>query len=329
FTEIDELDIAGDIPPLNLIRLNNWSDGNSVTFHTNKVIIGLRSKSRDDPFGASIFEAFFNLGDEQLVPFTAVAYGANTAAANDIEAPSGRVATYNPVGVEAMADRVTLTLFNTAARSTAGRFRALLRGYQTGGVAGEIELELAIDLQDLGVETFVSKIVATQNLLDWQLFDFGNITMPGDDLLNDTDQINDVDIRLRASAASGTPNFTFADLVLIPVDEFSGEFTDFDSAFAGFIGYQPNIGRVVFDMDSVTLPRRRVRAPLTDVNRIAIPTWEINAAGEVILQANADQRYWFLVARGDGSGDLFWEPWLFHSVWMNANQQYYSMRGSR
>lgn len=337
-TEIDDAQVGGDIPAIATVKLRNTSDGNAVVWHTSKLILGLRSVTRDhDPTGTRTpFEAFVNFGNTQLLSFQQNVHGANTTAVADIEAPSGIMSQYNPLGAEAMADRIEVRFTaDRAYATTPGRYRILMRGAQIGGAAGDISVRLLVENAPTNIPFYTSETIATPNTLDWQLFDFGDVLLPGAGLMNTNEEFWGLAFTFQASALNGTPNFNFYDFILMPADEWSGEITDWDPAYGAFLGYlSAVVERTLMKVDSTELPRRKLRASLYTVGAsppelMQIPTWKVNAPGEIIFQANTDQRYWFLAAKGDGAGDLFWYPWLAHYVHMQCNQRYLSMRGSR
>ena len=116
-------------------------------------------------------------------------------------------------------------------------------------------------------------------------------------------------------------------MVLIPVDEWLGDFTDQANG-----ANSPVTGGYYLDVDSATFPKRSVRAMVRNNGTGYIKNvFQPATNGEVILQANARQRLWFFFARTDSAGSSTWysESFVSAKITLKANQRYLSMRGDR
>jgi hypothetical protein len=85
------------------------------------------------------------------------------------------------------------------------------------------------------------------------------------------------------------------------------------------------------DIDSVRNPKvlGRSLVRLDDGNESISSNYEFATNGEVILQANADQRVWVLSAHIGSNSEWLSEPSVAWSVQVTKNQRYLTQRGSR
>jgi len=154
--------------------------------------------------------------------------------------------------------------------------------------------------------------------------DMGMVNIPGPTALKFSEHSNSIVFTIYASCAAASILY-FYDLILIPVDEWSGDFED--------TGQQTNLtqGRYLL-VDSVLHPKAQIRSLARDtVNDNVLSVWRPIANGEAMLQANADQKMWHLVMYYDGvSGvEIVARPDICHSVEVERTQKYLSMRGDR
>lgn len=324
---VDEADIKGDIPSHICLQLTNVSDkdgpaGNAPDLYDNKIICGLRSESR----GLS-FNAYLNASDEQnptgLVCAAAVA---TTTFADSIVAPTGRRAVYNPTAaVTTMTTQLTWTISTSVARDYYGVYHAFLR-YQQSGTAGDITFRLKITTGTGGISTYgETKTPPTTN--DFQIMDMGRITLPVSNLIRQSEIPDSTVIALQCTAASGTPNLYVYDLILIPTDEWAGEFVDTVNTADSAVEQ----GKML-EIDSLKDPKQTIIAKVktSDANEFISSIWQTNANGPAILQANSSQRLWFLCARTSAAASTEWVsyPNTVHAVKVYKNEQYLGMRGS-
>ena len=147
---------------------------------------------------------------------------------------------------------------------------------------------------------FRTKAQSPRTTDDWQLVDLGEILISGPiEQANDNLQILSVVIEIRSNAATAK-SIRISDVILIPVDEWSGDFYRFgDEALDEEIVW-------AMDADSISSPKHPSRALYRDGDGntrdapisqdiVGMPTVISNSSP--ILQANTTQRIWFLFAQ--------------------------------
>lgn len=314
FVEIEAADIGGDLPALLTLKMTtpNTYPVSGLSY-SNRVVCGLRSYNRGENF-----TAYLNAGGEQNPPGVTVTAGTSTSFTAEARSPSGMRATYNPAGVESMAARVTFTLDTSIARDFYGTYRAFLRGMQNGGSVGDISVRLVVTAAVGGISftgptrTFVSTTVHSY-------VELGRISLPGSGLLKLTELTDNMQLIIQASSLSATPDLYVFDLVLIPVDEWSGDFVDkVENSSSRLEEHYLEVDSNYFKRPQRAIIKYRQNGLITSI-------WQNISSGEAILQANARQRLWFLACRTGG----FSHHYLVHKVQLYINQRYLSMRGQR
>lgn len=285
--------VVGELPALTRLKLNNRSDKDGVLgsglpqLFANRLQAGLRSYDR-----GSQFQAFINISDVQNPTGITISVGTNTAFANDVQAPTGRCAVYNPGGAEAMATRATIVFGPTIASHFFGAFHAALRVQRTSDVYTTFLVRLQIVSGSGGVQTTTSaKYVLSTT--QFEVLDFGLINIPAGQQLNATDYGDTSEIRIQVSAVNGTPNLNLYDLSLIPVDE---SFVDgFDNALEidSEVGASGNV-RKLWDADSVTSPKVPLSVAVRAVgSELKTAQYVHSSAGALIMQTGEQQRWHF------------------------------------
>jgi hypothetical protein len=131
---------------------------------------------------------------------------------------------------------------------------------------------------------------------DYSLLDFGRITLPVSGAFDSDELPDEFSITVQISSPALTNGLvTLYDLVFIPADEWSGDFVD--AALEDDSGVSNGFE---LDMDSVTFPRQALRSIVrtADASGFIKSVYERVGIGPAVLQANADQRLYFLSARG-------------------------------
>lgn len=331
YTEIASTEVLGDIPALAQILAHNRSDqdgpgGSGPDLYANRLIVGLRSYDR-----GPTFQAYLNAADEQNPFGITVSVGTNTTIGNDIYAPTGRSATYNPGGVEAMATRVTFAFGPTIARDYYGSFHAFLRVYRDAGASTDFDVRLQVVNGSGGVSytTDTQQIATTTR---FEILDFGLIRLPASGSLG-LDELGDTsEIRVQASAASGVPNLVIYDLILMPVDEFCVDSNDKTNSAYSDIGRSSSIDKFL-NIDSITKPKYPIRSVVQRYgSNLVTSIYNSVTPGEAILQANVQQRLWFFSMKTSATGTSYsWiaPPEIAYSLQVYKNERYLSMRGDR
>jgi hypothetical protein len=325
YVEIPATSVLGDIPALARIEIENQS--NFLNFATvrfgsfGRAIIGLRSVGR-----GTRFNAYLNASDAGNDPLLLVSAGTDTTFGDDITSPSTRRAVYSPTGTGSWVDVVTFTFSGGLVEHYYGAFHVFLRCRQSGGSAGQILFRMRSSTGSGGVQIDTTSRTLSNTNED-QFIDFGRLTLPVSSLQAEGEAGDEASITIQCNASSTTPDIHFFDLVLIPVDEWLGDFTDQANAVMS-----PITNDYYLDVDSATFPKRSVRAQVRHVETGRIKnSFQPATNGEAILQANAAQRLWFFFARTESAGSSDWrsEPFASAKITLKANQRYLSMRGDR
>ncbi len=320
--------VAGEIPALLQKKLQNQSDedgrsGSGPDLWENRIICGLRSVSR-----GTNFQIYLNCSDEQNPDGVVVTTGAATVTfATDVLAPSGRHAIFNPAGVTATATLLTFNLNSTIARDFYGKYHAFLRVQNDGNIT-DFNIQLQFVSGSGGITfTTVSKQVQTNDF--FELLDFGQVQLPVGGTFKTTDLGDVTEIRIQSDAASGTPNLIMYDLILMPVDEWSIDSVDFANTADSIIGRNNDLSKLL-DIDSITNPLINIQSLVRLVGSEQITSiYDPISPGPAILQANAQQRLWFLAAQTDQIGiQTAWiaPPEIAHSIQLFKNERYLTMK---
>lgn len=314
YVEVQAAQVGGDIEALNHLFFR-WQ----LAATGRRFIMGLRSMSR----GAN-FTAFLNFSNEQNPPGISVTNGANCAFVADQTTPTGIALRFNPPGAVAMAARGTINVGTAAVPAMAaeyvGKFHVFFRFRTYGTTTGFMTRLRLIDLN--GVVHHTSQTIAVPLAITTNLgvIDFGVVTLSPfskHTALADTSRFSLV---VDMSAGNTTDDIDLIDLILIPVDEWAGDF----EAQTSLLG-----SGVFAEFDSVSSPKDGIQSPVWNTTP-AISTACIQSTnGLVVLQPNARQRLWFFVLGVQVGGRD--ESYMVYaaSVQSEKNQQYLSMRGAR
>ena len=334
--DVDELQVAGDLPALIQLTVEGQSDdwvGADLDATINRVMVGLRSTSRDVST-ADPFEAFINFADNVLNPWTIVLATGRVAPADDIQAPTGRVVAYTGIGVQAMTDEFAMFATNPVPDSYVGEFHCFLRYKVSAGSDGDLRARVrfasALTATTLLFETETFDLLAES---DWIAADLGRVVLPPGGGTDPTWLLYII-IRIEGISAAAR-DATFYDLVLIPVDEWMGDYQENitpSSAGGAPLGYN-----MFLLADATSIPKDKLAAPIRRVIGGPPTTFALwnrftaFAAGPPILQANANQRLWFFLMRSANLTDLprYSDPWLAARLQIVDAERYQSMRGAR
>jgi hypothetical protein len=332
YISVASTEILGDIPALAQIKAQNQSDfdgpGNyGPDLYENRLVVGLRSYGRGNDF-----QAYINLADEQNPVDITIAAGTNTTFATDTMAPTGRRMTYNPAGIEAMATRATISLGPTIARDFYGTFHAFLRARRTAGASTDLSVRLQVATGSGGIQFTTATSKQLQTTTAFEVLDFGEISLPVSGSFLPTDLADTTEIRIQASAASGTPDLYLYDLILIPVDEWAVDAVDKANEDDSDVGRSGDISKLL-DIDSVTDPRIDIKTLVRMIgNELITAEYDPITNGGAILQANAQQRLWFFAMQTSTTGSSYYwiaPPEIAHSIQVYKNERYLGQRGAR
>jgi len=286
--DVAAADLGGDVPLLARIQVEcAHDDWPFFVAH-----VSARSLSRGEDFTPYLLAA-----DEQNpagVTVTPQAAGVGTVQAQ-VDAPAGRALRFNNLPATT-TDYVTFSLDDNLCPQWEGTYHAFVRCWQTAGTTSKVRFYLTVGTRDASA-VFTSlwqgpySGYITPNLVtagNHSLIDLGRVTLPpGQPSMG----YNLVDVRLNVqNTDSAQVTVWVSDLILMPVDEWAGTFMP--TAAGVTEGY-------FLDLDSTSQPRTLVHAAVRGVTHenILAPYQPI-VNGAVQIQANSDQRLWFLFQGG-------------------------------
>lgn len=330
--DIAAAQVMSDIPALAQIKLRNRSDKDgsaAPTLWDNRIIIGLRSYDR-----GPTFTAYLNASDEQNPPGVGVAtMTANTSIDANIIGITGMLCTYDAqIGDTTFADQLNFTLQPTIARDYYGTFHAYLRAGVMSGSSSDIHARLQVRTGTGGV-TLETKDDYLKGTTDYEVLDFGRISIPASGLLDVADLGDSTVLALQFRNDSGaTRTVRIHDLILIPVDELAIDSVDYANIAGSIIGHQSFTPHLL-DVDSLTYQKVDVRTLVrtADIDEYVTSIY-VASGGPMILQANAHQRLWVFCMNTSAVGTSYkWlaEPWVCHSVQVWCNGRWLGLRGDR
>lgn len=326
---LSEDDLGGDLPPLLNILLYNRSDDTGallpVNIAANRVIMGSRSIRRGD-----LFTSVINLGDLQNPAGVTVDDGLNTTFEDDPQAPTGRVAFFDPVGTS-IATRVTVTFDEALSQHYKGVFKPFVRVKQVGGVAGDMGVRLSIGLYSASNTIYTSDLLFTTTIDEIEVFEFREVTLPPNlDIIKANEAIAGLVFSLAGINSNVTPpDLAFIDLYLMPIDEFSFDTADTLQSVDSIFG-NPDGNNRILEMDSaLRLKRQASSLLLLEQGAIPLLNYSINTNGPLALQLSGDQKMHFLFARVNAGNGWDSYPENAVSVQIRLQKRYFSMRGNR
>lgn len=324
FLDVAAAQVGGDMPALLRELWECESSGPGLSgppaLYASTVMVGLRSLDR----GAE-FSAYINLCQEQNAAGILVnAVGATTTFDVDTLAPTGMAAHWNPAGAEAMSTHVSVYLDPTIAGDFRGQYHAFVRGRQSGGTAGNMEVRLGIYT---GGEVVYTENRAFTTISVPQALDMGKVRIPAFESAP-TDSPNAIFLLIQSSTTSGTPELYYYDVILLPVDEWAATIGSVDTTpytTSQMIGYYNYL-----DLDSVLFPRLPAPAYLRYVpDDNPVNTLRVITTGPAILQSGQAQRLWHFSQHYRTTGVVRSDPEIAFRHQLYKTQRYYSSRGNR
>jgi hypothetical protein len=331
YIEMSEENVGGDIAALVRYLISNVSTSNFVTptydiLHTNRVMAGLRSLSRGE-----VFTAYLNISDQQQTPGTLITLGSNTTWTTNVEAATGRCALYSTMTIEAMQTEVTVALNGSVSAEYLGKFKMFLRATPVhSGFSAYCQIKVSISPNVVIFTT--EKVDFGLSVAEQTLFDFGRIVIGQDMLLaEDVSTQFTFEIQIQNTANSAFDVNLF-ELILLPIDEWS-----IDTASIGE-NITDNEGGILageyisLDIDSIYNPKYSPRALIRSqlYGDSVKDRYKVRSPGEAIVQANADQRLWFISTAYafDAFGTEFSKPFVVNTARAEKNERYRSARGN-
>jgi len=322
FVEIPQAQIGGDIPALCSVRLTNISSNNSGNMETNRAICGLRSTSR-----GIRFRPYINLGDTTTNGDLGNPTGVTVADDQATTASAGNTAngyklTYSPGAAESLVTAATISMDTFIADEYSGTYRAFVRCHQTAGSVGDAEIAIGVR-SNSGDPLTTTETVSVATLDDWQLVDLGQIQIHSDYHIPGVEIGDQAQIVIKVGSNSASTVLDLYDVVLMPIDEWSGDFQDRENTSSSRV----DNGQYI-EIDSVGYPKHKIRSFVRKASGVTKANYAAITNGAAVLQANTTQRIYFLCASYGSSSDWISEPWISHSVTINAVQRYLGARGN-
>lgn len=286
---IRSADIGGDIRSLLAVMLQAKYDPSAVTggidtddYNTNRVIVGARSGSR------GLFQSYINLSNTGNMPGITVSDAGAGSFTADIEAPTGFAITGTTTGTSDLL--ATISIPGNTAKAYSGTFRAFVIANRTTG--GD----------DIGFMITTAVGGHTANSLStydpvgddrsFAIFDVGDVRIdlpPAD--INGTITIS---VYVLDKTGTGYVATAYA-LVLIPTDEWSGEFFIQSAPGANIGAGQDQIVRLDSLVDQGKT--RKVRSFVQDETGLMVYALTSRTGDEISLLPSAqfgDQYLYFL-----------------------------------
>jgi hypothetical protein len=321
FVDIAAAQTSGDLPTVAQIKVRNVSC-NPTAYPTsisksNAVIAGLRSLAR----GAN-FSAYINLADEQNNPGIRIGVYDDAAFANQLRSASGRAIQFTPIDTNNEV-RVLVDFSASLVNEYIGRYRAYLRTINITASPPVYTVKLGLYENDSLLMESAEKDVPATVSTACVAIDMGEIAIAP---LHGAETFGDLSFKIWGQASSASGSIYLCDLVLMPIDEWAGEFHDPSSDFAWAVTTEFYV-----DADSITKPKRGLITQLRRVSDDArIAGWQaITSGSQIILQASSAQRLWFMTKRLFSGADYDNHSYvdMCHTVRVNAVKRYYSARG--
>ena len=334
--DIDELQVIGDVSALARIKVHDYTD----IYHASSVILATRSQSR----GAN-FRMYLNVSDEQNIPGISSHgpvgfYVANTSS------PTGRCGYYNPGA--GSTGWFWFRIESSIAYEYFGRYRAYLRVHRNDAGATDCTVKLSVGIADqfslYTAYTYISEIKTILSNQPNYLIDFGTIDIPGFGALRSNDVISPIDLRLDFANGVATPELNIYDLILVPVDEWAGEFSalnpDETPEKIGFMLSTTSYRMETYlEVDSLNLKNRisaYTRNGAGNIYALGVPSdllqfsWKNITAAAAQLQANKDQQVFAMLKTYYATNDVWLLPVEgLGTLDIDAAARYLSMRGDR
>jgi len=312
---------------LSRVIVRNQSDVdlgvNPPELYANRIVMGLRSISR----GAD-FSAFLNAADEQYpagVSFLTYSPAGSTTTIE--EAPRAPTGKYTQV-LNAPASwqlYMQWPILGTHSYQYFGKFRVFIRGMQINGASGDILLRFRVGMGTTGgtYEDSVDKPFLTTT--DFEVLDMGNITLPISSMISGADRMS-MNPRINAYG-NGATDFIIYDAILMPVDEWAGDFIDTTKGSIVAVGSRGDAGHYL-DVDSISFPKEMIKSLVRDSGDQVRSAYQPIVASKAILQSNAAQKLWLFAIEQTAAAD-FANPAISNTIQVFSNDRYLAARGTR
>lgn len=325
--------ISGDLPALSRIYYRAY---NSTLRYTNRLVVALRDATR----GAD-FSPFINLSNVQNQTGVTVAVSAvpEISITTYIYSPTGKAVCFNPSTAD--TEIITITVSGSVASQYIGVYHAYVRARQSSGFNGDFSISmLAQPGTPSGMrylETGYVPVVydGTPGGGALQIVDMGIVTLDPPILAGeDMEDGISIELSLKNTSTSSPGDLYVADLVLIPIDEWAGDYRYGDFSSNSGLGGLGGMGTYYLDIDSINYPRATTRAlqRVSADDDIDIP-FRVIQNGPSILSSDQrpgqHQKIYFLAMYAEVLTESYTsDPFRVASIQLFAANQYYTMRGN-
>lgn len=323
YVEISQAGVTGDLPANAQIRWHNRSDDplTVIDLEIDRMVCGLRSVNR-----GQYFNSFLNISDKQIPYGITIAKDVDGSFGDSLRAPTNRilVVSYSSGGrLNTWNDLAVFSISNTVARDYYGTYRAFVRCYKYGSGTNNWQLRLQTSFGTGGNVT-LSKAIFPGTGNDWEVLDFGQITIPTTQVAFLSSNLGDaLSLSVQGYCTATGIGLSLYDLILIPCDEWG---IDSRSPNPSSSNVAKVKGDSYLDVDSITSPKTLI----TSINRNGsdqiVSRYQAITNGPAMLQTKRQQRLWFLIMSYEG----YWRayPEIAGSVQAYKQQKYLYARGA-
>jgi hypothetical protein len=281
--------------------------------HTSRVFMGSRSLERGERF-----TPYINLSDRQVPQHVTVETGLYTHFADTPESATGRAAVYF---LDATVGAVTVKILPPLSQEYGGRYRVFVRGFHDNNIPARLRMAYKIFGGAIQHTPWITPLDWTIGMTDGFVADFGHLSIPSHGGNSGT-------IELTVEAFGGTPagdqtsHGWLYDIVIMPVDEWAGDFG------RGEIQGQPPTEDVLTygeytTVDSIDEVRRPAAiARLFSALDVPEGIWPGASSGEFTLIPHGDGRLWLMPFTTN-----FYGPQGLVSIKLWKAERYLSLRG--
>jgi hypothetical protein len=295
-----------------------------TTFAQTLVAVAGRSKSR----GLN-FSPYLNFSYIQNPH--GVTYSSSIDPNADATAPTGWSQLVDITGISTTwAEVGSFSITGATAPEYRGSYHVYLRCKQTHEDAGDIKVRATFRPSTGSATLYTDEkptlVVGSPHMIDLGIIEFGSGTS-----IMSGDEVESAQIRVEHWSDIATQiHMTYYDLILFPVDEWTGIYNTTTNDWEMSL-----YADTLLDIDATSTFRtqravlRRLHSGPTDPKtgigqEFFVGEWTRQARGGPFLQANADQRLWFLFARGTTFLADFRPKF---NVKVYRNSRYLTMRG--
>lgn len=331
FADIDDAQVPGDIPAIAYYKIIQNSFVEPVTTVaenlTRRVLIGLRTKSR-----GSNFSAYINLASKNNQSGITVTAGTDSAFNSDDVAPANESILLTTSTLNSWITIGTIAFTSALAQEYNGRFHAYLRGFVNATGSALISFRLRAKVGER--ITYTSDAVQFTADDAQQILDMREFSFPGVDI-DDDESLSAATIDVQAYATGAAETAWLRDIILMPVDEWFASYSVVPLANGGGVNDEAYLSQISADGQYLEVNPfiekfGTVKYAKTAAGAI-FAIWKGIESRAPLLQANVDQRLWFLTDEWTVTVENVLASYTEtnHIVQVNRQSRYLSMRGGR